>query len=140
MGASVILPVLGSVYFVVVLSVYATSPPNCEGVTCDPETCPKPECRCGTRKDACGCCDFCNKCVGEECHPEHSDHCEDGSHCLVKIVGDPHRPVTGHCEAAQESTSTATPATHVPGSEAPVKQHYEHYLGGEHFRTEENSQ
>uniref|UniRef100_A0A131XN06 Putative metastriate insulin growth factor binding protein n=1 Tax=Hyalomma excavatum TaxID=257692 RepID=A0A131XN06_9ACAR len=120
--------------------VYATSPPNCEGVTCDPETCAKHECRCGTHKDACGCCDFCNKCVGEECHPEHNDHCEDGSHCVVKVVGEPAGPVPGHCEAAHESTSTAKPDTHVhvPDSEAPVEEHHEHHEGTEHAKTEEH--
>nr|ADE06666.1 insulin-like growth factor binding protein-related protein 6 short [Amblyomma americanum] len=84
--------------------VYATSEPHCEGVTCDPETCPKHECHCGSHKDACGCCDFCNKCANEECHPEHNDKCAEGHHCVVKPAGDDHGHATGHCEPVESST------------------------------------
>uniref|UniRef100_A0A023G9T4 Putative secreted protein n=1 Tax=Amblyomma triste TaxID=251400 RepID=A0A023G9T4_AMBTT len=86
-----------------VACVYATSEPHCEGVTCDPETCAKHECHCGTHKDACGCCDFCNKCANEECHPEHNDRCAEGYHCVVKATGEDHGHTTGHCEAEHSS-------------------------------------
>ncbi|KAK8773102.1 hypothetical protein V5799_012347 [Amblyomma americanum] len=64
------------------------------------------ECHCGSHKDACGCCDFCNKCANEECHPEHNDKCAEGHHCVVKPAGDDHGHATGtgHCEPVESST------------------------------------
>uniref|UniRef100_L7MC44 Putative metastriate insulin growth factor binding protein n=1 Tax=Rhipicephalus pulchellus TaxID=72859 RepID=L7MC44_RHIPC len=120
--------------------VYATSEPHCEGVTCDPETCPKHECQCGSHKDACGCCDFCNKCLNEECHPEHNDRCAEGLHCVKKVIGEEVTPVPGHCEHEHEGSSTAAPEVHVkvPDSEAPVDEHHEHHAhheGGEHAKS-----
>ncbi|KAL3176046.1 hypothetical protein MRX96_010752 [Rhipicephalus microplus] len=112
--------------------VSATSAPNCEGVTCDPETCPKHECQCGSHKDACGCCDFCNKCLEEECHPEHNDRCAEGLHC---VIGED--ATAGHCKPG--GASTATPEVNVPDSEAPVDEHHAHHEGGEHAKTGEEA-
>ncbi|KAH6942347.1 hypothetical protein HPB50_003933 [Hyalomma asiaticum] len=122
------------------LSVYATSPPNCEGVTCDPETCAKHECQCGTHKDACGCCDFCNKCLNEECHPEHNDQCAEGLHCVKKVIGEEAEPVPGHCEAEHANSTTPHPETHVkvPDSEAPVEEAaHVHHEEVEHAKSDE---
>ncbi|KAL1438468.1 hypothetical protein MTO96_048079 [Rhipicephalus appendiculatus] len=98
--------------------VYATSEPHCEG-------------------DACGCCDFCNKCLNEECHPEHNDRCAEGLHCVKKVIGEEVTPVPGHCEHEHDGSSTAAPEVHVkvPDSEAPVDEHHAHHEGGEHAKS-----
>ncbi|XP_037570827.1 insulin-like growth factor-binding protein 7 [Dermacentor silvarum] len=118
--------------------VYATSEPHCEGVTCDPETCPKHECHCGSHKDACGCCDFCNKCANEECHPEHNDRCAEGLHCVKKVVGEETEPVAGHCEPVESDITTPHPEAHakIPDSEAPVHEPEPPHEEGEHATSE----
>uniref|UniRef100_A0A0C9RW50 Putative insulin-like growth factor binding protein-related protein 6 long n=1 Tax=Amblyomma americanum TaxID=6943 RepID=A0A0C9RW50_AMBAM len=68
---------------VAVVSVRATSPPNCAAVTCDPSTCPAAECTCGSHKDYCGCCDYCDTCPNEECTRLFRDPCSEGHHCVL---------------------------------------------------------
>lgn len=116
---------------VAAVGVSATSEPHCEGVTCDPETCPKAECACGSHKDACGCCDFCNKCAGEECHPQHNDRCAEGFHCVQKATGEADlHTLAGHCEAAESHTdhhdTTAAHGTGAPDSEHVHEGHHHH--------------
>uniref|UniRef100_A0A023GC25 Putative secreted protein n=1 Tax=Amblyomma triste TaxID=251400 RepID=A0A023GC25_AMBTT len=77
-----------AVIFMVVLSVavvgvWATSQPICAANACDQATCQAVECSCGTHKDYCGCCDFCNKCPNEECTMIYDDPCTEGHHCVL---------------------------------------------------------
>ncbi|XP_075559385.1 8.6 kDa transglutaminase substrate-like [Dermacentor variabilis] len=91
-----------SIFFVAtaVLSVSATSPPQCAGITCDPSTCEVLDCRCGSYKGYCGCCDYCRTCPNEECTALFQDTCSEGYRC---VLDDAERSFdnggTGHCRA-----------------------------------------
>ncbi|XP_037570823.1 single insulin-like growth factor-binding domain protein-2 [Dermacentor silvarum] len=89
---------------IAVVSVSATSPPNCAAVTCDPATCQVFRCRCGSYKDYCGCCDICHTCPGEECTILFRDSCTDGYNCTLD---NPERSFltggSGHCRSPNET-------------------------------------
>ncbi|XP_077525764.1 8.6 kDa transglutaminase substrate-like [Haemaphysalis longicornis] len=86
------------VVLVAAVCVSATSPPNCRAVDCATVKCAKPTCPCGSHKDACGCCDFCNKCAGQECVPLHQDRCADGQVCELNEPGTFHHGGKGTCK------------------------------------------
>uniref|UniRef100_A0A6M2E224 Putative metastriate insulin growth factor binding protein n=1 Tax=Amblyomma tuberculatum TaxID=48802 RepID=A0A6M2E224_9ACAR len=94
-----IVAVLAVIVAVAVVSAWAASPPNCAGVKCDPSTCPVVQCSCGSRKDYCGCCDYCYKCPGEECRRLFRNPCSVGYHC---VLDDPEKRILpggrGHCK------------------------------------------
>ncbi|XP_077527708.1 uncharacterized protein LOC144139126 [Haemaphysalis longicornis] len=112
-----------AVAVVVIVSVSATSPPNC-AVTCDPSTCPGENCQCGSHKDYCGCCDYCDTCPGEECTRPFRDPCSDGHHCILDNTEERFETGgKGHCRPKQaedeghglnETWVSLTPATHPP--------------------------
>lgn len=87
------------------LCVTATSPPRCD--TCAPDQCPKNEetqnCACGTHKDYCGCCDFCNKCPEQECIPLHQHRCSDGHTCELDTPNTAHLGGKGKCKPSTSS-------------------------------------
>lgn len=117
--------------------VSATSEPHCEGVTCDHDTCPKAECVCGSHKDACGCCDFCNKCAGEECSPERNERCAEGFHCAKQAIGEADlSTIAGHCTADESSTDHHdTTAAHGHGTPDSEHHHEEPHHEEEHVTT-----
>ncbi|KAH7942943.1 single insulin-like growth factor-binding domain protein-2 [Rhipicephalus sanguineus] len=91
---------------VAVISASGTSPPNCEGVTCDPATCEVFQCTCGSYKGSCGCCDFCFKCPGDECTKLFNDPCTEGHHC---VLDNPNEHFNtggkGHCRSVNETST-----------------------------------
>ncbi|XP_075557289.1 uncharacterized protein LOC142589646 [Dermacentor variabilis] len=98
---------------IAVVSVFATSPPNCAAVTCDPQTCQAVSCSCGSYKDYCGCCDFCHKCPGEECTNLFRDPCSEGHRCTLDNPGELFQTGgKGHCRSLNE---TATGHDHHDG-------------------------
>ncbi|CAL1266940.1 unnamed protein product [Larinioides sclopetarius] len=65
--------------FVLIPNVECTSQPNCKTACKDP--CVDQDCKCGTYKDDCDCCDICKKCAGENCIRLANEQCEDGYTC-----------------------------------------------------------
>ncbi|GBN16031.1 hypothetical protein AVEN_57794-1 [Araneus ventricosus] len=64
---------------VLISNVECTSPPNCANACKDP--CADVDCKCGTYKDGCNCCDICKKCAGDKCVRLANEQCEDGYTC-----------------------------------------------------------
>ncbi|XP_077545113.1 8.6 kDa transglutaminase substrate-like [Haemaphysalis longicornis] len=91
---------LAFVVLVAALCVSATSVPNCYGVDCSQAQCAYVECPCGSHKDGCGCCDYCDKCPGEECVPLHQDRCSSGYSCQLNVPGTFHFGGKGTCKAS----------------------------------------
>ncbi|CAL1266942.1 unnamed protein product [Larinioides sclopetarius] len=67
-----------------IVYVECVSPPMCIDACKDP--CPQMNCKCGTYRDSCNCCDLCRKCAGENCMVIAGELCEEGYTC-----GDPNR-------------------------------------------------
>ncbi|XP_050035356.1 8.6 kDa transglutaminase substrate-like [Dermacentor andersoni] len=75
------------VVLAVAACISATSPPRCDNVNCAEATCQPVDCKCGSYKGSCGCCDFCYKCPGDVCTPLFQERCSDGHTCELDEPG-----------------------------------------------------